>query len=136
MTASLLVTDTHPLIWYMTDHLEKLPKKVVKAFDRAVAGEIVIFVPMVALWELSMAVKSGKLRLAITLDKYVKAKFFAKSISILPIEAEDVLSAHGLRFTKDPFDTIIVATALRMDAPLITGDSLIHKELPCQLFWD
>lgn len=136
MTATLLVTDTHPLIWYMTDRLDKLPKKVVKAFNRAVGGEVVILIPMVVLWELSLAVKSGKVRLSMSLEKYVREKFFAKAISLLSMETEDVLNAYDLRFSKDPFDTIIVATALRMDVPLITGDVIIHNERPCQLFWD
>lgn len=136
MTSSLFVTDTHPLIWYITDETRKLPKKVIKIFDDAVQGHKVIFVPLVVIWELSMALKSGKVRLAASLDDYVRERFFAKAISVLSIELEDILQFHKLSFTSDPFDTLIVAMAQRMDCPLITGDSIIHSRRPCKLFWD
>ncbi len=136
MTATVLITDTHPLIWYMTGQMRRLPKKVAKVFDSATEGRIAIFIPLVVLWEVSMTVKAGKVRLPLPLDEYVQTKFFANSISILPIEVDDIMHSHRLRFTNDPFDTMIVAMAKRIEAPLITGDAVIHKHKPCELFWD
>jgi PIN domain nuclease of toxin-antitoxin system len=134
MSSSLLVTDTHPLIWYACgDH--KLPRKVKKVFDSAVDGTTAIFVPQVVLWEIAMLIKAGKVRLPISLDDYVKERFFARSISILPIETEDILQTNALNFTGDPFDTLIVAMAQRMGCPLITGDAIIHSKKPCEIFW-
>lgn len=134
--AALLVTDTHPLLWYTTNKLHKLPKKVVGAFDNAIKGQSAILIPLAVLWEISLAIKAGKIQEIYSLEEHIKTRFFANSISILPVEIEDVLRSHKLNFTKDPFDTIIVAMALRMEAPLITGDAIIHKHKPCQLFWD
>ena len=136
MSQSLLITDTHPLIWYTTNKLHKLPKRVVKAFDNAIDGRTTIFVPTVTLWEISLAIKAGKLREIRSLEEHITSKFFANSISILPMETEDIILAHRLQFTNDPFDTMIVATAKRIGAPLITGDAVIHKHKPCQLYWD
>jgi PIN domain nuclease of toxin-antitoxin system len=136
MNQSLLITDTPPLIWYTTNKLHKLPKKVVKAFDNAIDGHNTILIPMVALWEISLAIKAGKLREIRSLEEHINSKFFANSISILPIEVEDIMHSHQLQFTHDPFDTMIVAMAKRMEAPLITGDSIIHKHKPCALYWD
>lgn len=135
MTSTLLVTDTHPLIWYLNDQMNRLPRKVLKAFDDAVEGRVAILVPLVVLWELSMAIKSGKVRLSASLEEYVKEKFFATAISLLPIETEDVLRSHTLNFSADPFDKLIVAMALRVECPLITGDSIIHAQSPCEIFW-
>jgi PIN domain nuclease of toxin-antitoxin system len=136
MTSSLLVTDTHPLVWYMTDQTRKLPKKVLKAFDNAVEGRIAILIPQIVLWEISLAVKAGKIRLTISLEEYVRKIFFAQEISILTLETEDVLRSHNLAFTNDPFDRLIVSMVLRMKALLITGDSIIHKHEPCEIFWN
>ena len=136
MNRSLLVTDAHPLLWYVKGQLHKLPKKVIKAFEDAIEGNRAIFIPLVALWEISLAIKAGKVRLATSLDEYVKEQFFAKSISVLLLEIEDVLLSQKLHFSNDPFDTLIVSMALRMKAPLITGDSVIHKQEPCEIFWD
>lgn len=136
MSKNLLVTDAHPLLWYIKGQLHKLPKKIIAVFDDAVEGRRAILVPLVVLWEISIALKSGKVRLAISLEEYIKEQFYAKSISVLSIEVEDVLLSQKLHFSNDPFDTLIVSMALRMKAPLITGDAIIHKHEPCEIFWD
>ena len=136
MTATLLVTDTHPLVWYITAQLHKLPVKVKQAFDAAVEGLSAIMIPAVVLWELSLLIKAGTVRTSVPLDVYVQEHFFAKAISILDLETEDILSSHGLTFSRDPFDILIVAVALRADCPLITADQVIHTHQPCELFWD
>lgn len=133
---TLLVTDTHPLVWYITAQFKKLPSKIKSAFDDAVDGRGAIFVPAVVLWELSLLIKNGTIRPSVSLEEYVTERFFAKAISILDIETEDVLLSHKLSFSRDPFDTLIVAMALRVDCPLISADRLIHEQKPCQIFWD
>jgi PIN domain nuclease of toxin-antitoxin system len=134
--AELFVTDTHPLVWYITSQFHKLPRKVKKAFDDAVQGKCAIFIPAVVLWELSMLIKADTIRPTVTLEEYVQEKFFSKAISLLDLQTEDVLRANKLTFSRDPFDVMIVAMTLRVDCPLITGDSIIHKQHPCELFWD
>lgn len=136
MKSSLFVTDTHPFIWYITNQIHKLPKKVSKAIDDAAEGRVAIFIPQVVLWEFSMVVKSGKSRLNRTLDVYVREKFYAKAISILQLETDDILHVHTLKFTNDPFDALIVVMTQRLQCPLITGDAVIHKHRPCDIFWE
>ena len=136
MTSSLLVTDTHPLVWYITAQFNKLPDKVRKVFDDAVEGRCAIFIPAVVLWELSLLIKAGTVRPSVTLEEYVQEHFFAKAISILDIETEDILRCQSLGFSRDPFAVLIVAMTLRVDCPLITADRVIHEQEPCDLFWD
>ncbi len=131
----LLVTDTHPLVWYITAQASKLPIKVKEAFDDAVAGRCAIFIPAVVLWEFSMLIKAGIVRPAVSLEEYVQEHFYAKAISILDIETDDILRSHTLTFSRDPFDVLIVAMALRLDSPLISSDGMIHDQKPCELFW-
>ena len=108
MTPTLLVTDTHPLVWYITAQFHKLPAKVKRAFDDAVEGRCAIFIPAVVLWELSLLIKTGTIRPSVTLEEYVQEQFFAKAMSILDIETEDILRSHSLGFSRDPFDVLIV----------------------------
>lgn len=133
---TLLVTDTHPLVWYMTGQFKKMPSKVKKAFDQAVEGRSAIFIPAIVLWEFSLLIKAGTVKTSLELDEYVKEHFFARAISVLELETEDILRSHTLTFSRDPFDVLIVAMALRIDCPLITADSVIHQQEPCSLFWD
>lgn len=136
MSVDVLVTDTHPLIWYLAGNTSHLTVKVRSVFDRAVAGEAAIYVPTVVLWELSLLLKAGKVRLTVALDDYVSERFFARAIHLVDLLPEDVLRAHALAFSSDPFDTMIVAVAQRLECPLITRDSVIHGTAPCPLFWD
>lgn len=136
MSPSLLITDTHPLVWYLTAQFTRLPAKVKNAFDFAIDGKCAIFIPAVVLWELSLLMKAGKIRTEVSLEEYVQERFFARAISILNLETEDILLSQSLNFSRDPYDVLIVANALRLDCPLITGDTVIHKTRPCELFWD
>lgn len=131
----LLVTDTHPLIWYMTGKFRKLPAKVKQAFDDAVEGKNAIYIPAIVLWELANLVKAGAVKLSVPLEEYVQERFFSKAISVLDLETDDIVQSQHLHFSKDPFDVLIVAMALRVDCPLITADDVIHKQKPCALFW-
>jgi PIN domain nuclease of toxin-antitoxin system len=132
----LLVTDTHPFVWYMTAQFNKLPTKVKRVFDDAVDGKCAVFIPAVVLWELSLLIKAGTVRPSIPLDEYVREHFFAKAISILDLETDDILCSHTLSFSRDPFDCLTVAMTMRTDCPLITADRKIHEHKPCDLFWD
>jgi PIN domain nuclease of toxin-antitoxin system len=136
MTPPLLVTDTHPLVWHLTAQVRKLPAVVKQAFDDAVEGRAAILIPAVVLWELSLIMRAGMLNTPVPLDECVRQHFFAKGISIVDIETEDILRAHTLTFSRDLFDTLIVAMTLRVDCPLITADGVIHNKKPCELFWD
>lgn len=131
----MFVTDTHPFVWYLSAQKNKLTPAVHQVFEDAVAGERVVWVPTVVLWELSLLVKSDKVRLACSLDELVRNRFFARALHIAELMADDVIHAHNLNFTSDPWDTMIVATALRLDCPLITKDAVIHREAPCPIFW-
>jgi len=136
MTQSLLITDTHPLVWYITAQFNKLPIKVKRAFDHAVDGRCAIFIPAIVLWEFSLLIKAGTVRTSVSLEEYVSERFYAKAISVLELETDDILLSHHLSFSRDPFDVLIVAMTLRANCPLITADGVMHDQKPCDLFWD
>ena len=139
MSASiLLVTDTHPLIWYIGNQHSRLPKKVLAAFRSAQAGTgTYIWVPAAVVWEMSVLMKKTRRVTALaSLAEIVNDDFYSKSISVADQLTEDLLLAHSLDFSKDPFDALIVATALRLELPLITADGAISEAKPCPLFWE
>lgn len=137
MSDRFLITDTHPLLWYMGNRLSKLPKKVLAAFNSAKTGSgTYIWVPAVVVWEISLLMKkTNRFKLA-SLEELLRENFFSQSISVTDLQAEDILNAHSLNFNKDPFDALIVGTAQRMEIPLITEDSDITDAHPCAIFWD
>jgi PIN domain nuclease of toxin-antitoxin system len=123
------------IIWYITNQTRKLPKKVKQVFDYAVEGRAGLWFPLAALWEFSLLLKAGRFKLDLPLEELIANDFFANGIHLLDFSAEDIVQAAKLNFSRDPFDTMIVACARRIDCHLITGDSIIHKQAPCKIYW-
>jgi PIN domain nuclease of toxin-antitoxin system len=87
---------------------------------------------------MSIAVKSvrRKLELSLPYSDFVDKLLSVPTLIEEPITSSIIKRSHELNFHADPFDILIVATALEKELPLITNDSVIHSHEPCQLCWD
>lgn len=137
MSNQFLVTDTHPLIWYVAKQDAKLPKKVVAAFKSAQEGSGThIWVPVAVAWEVSQLMRKTKRISAMgSFEELIQESFYFKSMTLTELLPDDLIIAHSLNFNRDPFDALIVATARRMELPLITADSDITDSNSCEVFW-
>jgi len=99
------------------------------------AGELGLWVPIMSILEAFLLEKKGKIRLTKSLHGFV-SDLFAQPVTLLELLPQDILVAYTLNFSKDLFDNLIVAMAQRVECPLLTGDSIIHKEKPCHVYWD
>lgn len=137
MSDSFFVTDTHPLVWYASGQFPKLPSRIKKLFDAAKAGNgTYIWVPQIVLWELSILLrKTSRISIRISLQELVRNKFYSQNISVIDVDNEDIMHAHAMTFTSDPFDALVVAIAQRLKVPLITGDQEIHDSKQCEVCW-
>jgi PIN domain nuclease of toxin-antitoxin system len=134
----MFVTDTHPLLWYLEQRYSKLSRRVKNIFDAAIVSQhSVLVIPTVVLWELSLIIKADRqhFHFKIPYQEIVSNLFQIPTIMEEPITRSIVGRSHELNFHKDPFDILIVATALEKGLPLITNDSIIHKVKPCRLIW-
>ena len=48
---------------------------------------------------------------------------------------EQVFLTDELRFTRDPFDALIVSAARSLDVPLMTRDAVIRASGSVRVFW-
>lgn len=133
-----LVTDTHPLLWYIGKQDAKLPKKIFDAFASAQEGKgTYIWVPAPVAWEISLLMKrTNRFRALGSFEELLRENFFSRSMTITELQVDDILIAHSLNFNRDPFDSLIVGTAIRMGLPLITADDDISNSKVCPVFWD
>jgi len=137
MSTRSLVTDTHPLLHYFCGMHKKLSKNVKRIFDSATANQnTTIYVPATVLWEISNLIQKGSIVLKPSFEDWIKALFDYRTIISHPFDEKTAVLYHHLRFHSDPFDKAIIAAALQLELPLITNDSIIHKQKPCLLFWD
>lgn len=132
---SLYVTDTHPLIWFESGKHSALSTKVLSVFQRAEKSEVLIYIPAVVFWEIALLNKTGRIKLAENFERW-SAKLLSKNgFAIAQLETEIINDAVGYNFNNDPFDSVIVATASRLELPLITKDVAITNSNLVEIYW-
>jgi len=115
--------DTHAVIWYFEDSPE-LPEKITELIDNP---EIDIYISSVSLWEIVIKMNLGKLTLNLPLDELLE-NIKSRAFDVLQIEDEHLKKLLKLPLIhKDPFDRLLVSSALAEGLTIITIDENIKK---------
>lgn len=119
-----LLLDTHTALWLFNEY-ENL-SSVVQDYLRDEKNEL--YISIASAWEIAIKHSLGKL------TKFPGGvKLFLSAIHESPIEVIGVLSDYVEKVEelpyihRDPFDRIIIATALCEDMTIVTADDNIHK---------
>ncbi len=115
--------DTHTLLWMQDDN------KTLSTTAREILEDsrCSLYLSVASLWEISIKQSLGKLQLEYTLDE-LSESCLSNNILILPIQLSALNILKNLPFIHlDPFDRIIVSTAIDMNFDLITKDLNLHK---------
>jgi predicted nucleic acid-binding protein len=128
----VFVTDTHPFLWFLTDD-KRLGEEAKKVYDEAETGDAVVVVPTIVLAESSYisAKKNFKLKFDELLDMVENSINFPP----YPLDIEIIRMATKLDKLNEIHDKIIVATAQRINAALITKDEEIIKSGYVKTIW-
>ena len=132
---SVYVTDTHSLVFYVTGLNEKLSRRALRAFQQAERGEAYIYIPAVALWEISRLEKEGEIRFNESYEEWAAALLAHPCFECVPLDEEIIAEARHYGFNRDVFDAAIVATARVKDVPLITRDRDITEAKIVEIWW-
>jgi len=115
--------DTHAAIWHLEDS-PRLPSRTREIIDNN-AGHLCIC--SASLWEIAIKVSRGKLDLQFTLDELFD-EVRDSDIDILQIEEEHLKRYILLpSIHKDPFDRLLISTALAENLTIITADENVRK---------
>jgi len=115
--------DTHTIIW----HLDDSPRLPLKTKEIIGNNENRIYISSVSLWEIAVKWSLGKLELRFTLEELLD-KIKNSDVEILQIEDDHLKRLVALPFIhKDPFDRLLIATALVESLTIITVDENIQK---------
>ncbi|MCL2342932.1 MAG: type II toxin-antitoxin system VapC family toxin [Firmicutes bacterium] len=115
--------DTHALIWYFENSSELLQK--IKELIKRPENDLYVYA--MSLWEIAIKVNLGKLNLSFTFDKLIE-DVRKRDFDILQIEDEYLRGLSSLPFIqKDPFDRLLISTALAENLTIITIDDNIQK---------
>lgn len=128
----MYVTDTHTIIWYLTNDI-KLGKNAKEILDKAEKGQEIIIVPTIVLVEISYICerKGVSIKFKEILDK------ISKSINYIPhsLDLNVVFKINDLVKLHDIHDRIIVATAQLFNAKILTKDSKIKDTDYAEVVW-
>ena len=117
---SLTCLDTHIAVWLYAGMVEKLSEPA----KQAIETDYLLYSPIMAL-ELQYLHEIGRLR--VSSDTILMALQEEIGLQRTDLSFDTVIaSAKSLTWTRDVFDRIIVATAMAVDAQLITKDTTIR----------
>jgi PIN domain nuclease of toxin-antitoxin system len=128
------VTDTHPLVWYAVGRHASLSRTALSLFNMACNDQVLIYVPGVVLWEISILVQLGKIRLHRPFEEWCGNLALRQCFDVAPLDQNVICNAHGLQF-RDRVDALIVATAQCLELPLITKDHEISSTDLVEIAW-
>jgi PIN domain nuclease of toxin-antitoxin system len=115
--------DTHAVIWLFEDS-PQMPSEI-KELVKCPENEI--YIHSVSLWEMAIKLDLGKLKLQLTLEELI-SDIKKSDFEILQIESEYFKKLSSLPFIhKDPFDRLLIASALCEELTIITIDENIQK---------
>lgn len=131
----MIVLDTHALVWWVSGD-PALSRKARTAIERA-RGEGELVASAISAWEIAMLVRNGRLVLTMDIDIWLATVAQIDGMRFAPIDAETAVKSATLpgEFHKDPADRMIVATARRLAAPLVTRDEKIRMYAHVKTIW-
>lgn len=122
----MIFLDTHTLIWWATgDATLSLRAKTVIDQEQAIEGDIIV--SSITAWEIAMLVAKGRLMLTVDVKTWIEAVADIDQVRFLPVDNDIAMQSVHLpgEFHSDPADRIIVATARKLGAILVTKDEKI-----------
>lgn len=134
MAERAAVTDTHALVFHAAGGTH-LGKKARAVFSAAEAGDALIYVPTAVMWEVGLLARLVKINLRRSTREFFGDLFSNPAYQPCDLTPPQVLEADELRFTRDPFDGLIVACARDLRLPLLTRDVAIAESGVVRVVW-
>ncbi|MDQ2808796.1 MAG: type II toxin-antitoxin system VapC family toxin [Chloroflexota bacterium] len=121
------VTDTHALIWYLTDD-SQLGLQAQQAFKACDRGEGSMYVPTICLVEIVYLQEKGRIAsdLSAQFSSALQSGTTGLALTDLTADIADTLRRVPRAEVPDMPDRIIAATALHLGVPLISRDRRIR----------
>ena len=131
----MIVLDTHALVWWVSGD-SALSKKAKSAIERERDGGAIV-VSSISAWEIAMLVLRKKLFLSMEVGSWLAMAAQIEALRFFPVDTEIAIKSADLpgEFHKDPADRIIVATARKLAAPLVTKDERIRAYAHVKTIW-
>lgn len=131
----MILLDTHVWVWWLGQ-----PEQLSKAAGRAIQGNLAagsVGISSFSVWELALLVQRKRLQLSIDLVEWLTETERIRGVTFHPVDNAIALQSVNLpgSFHRDPVDRILIATARRLGATLVTGDAKIREYPHVKTLW-
>jgi PIN domain nuclease of toxin-antitoxin system len=117
--SEIILLDTHIWVWWINEELQKLSATQIEMIEQSER----VAISVVSCFEMAQIVKKGRLILPLPVREWIGKALTPAGIEALPLSAEISCQAVDLtEIHKDPFDRLIIATALNYQCRLISAD--------------
>ena len=114
-----LLLDTHTFIWFVIDspQLSSNAKTLIEdEYNEK-------FFSIASIWEMAIKQSLGKLTFNLPLQTFVRQQMEQNSMALLNIEIDHVTTVATMQLHhKDPFDRLLISTAISENLTLISAD--------------
>jgi PIN domain nuclease of toxin-antitoxin system len=131
--SQVIVLDTHIWFWLATQEWKKFPA----AWRDEIETTEQVGISPISCYEIVLAQERGRLELPCAAEDWFRDALEPMNIVLLPLNAAVACTAVNLSpVHKDPFDRLIIATALVYDGRLASVDGLfpLYPEVRDRLF--
>src|ERR1700759_684115 len=133
---SVIVLDTHVLVWWVDGERKKLSGKAAQAL-REHGRRNELLVSSISFFEIATLERRGRLHFSISATTWLANVRSLPEYRIEPL-TDDIAERAGQfgdAFPGDPMDRLIAATALTLNAPLLTHDDRLREVQSLQTIW-
>lgn len=120
----MIVLDSHIWFWWVNGEHQRLPSFLLAEIEAALR----VGVSPVSCFELALAHRRGRLELSLPIQEWFTLALAGSDVELLPLTPLIATRAVELpEIHLDPFDRIIIATALELDARIASIDGYFHQ---------
>ena len=132
--SSSAVADTHALLFYASGS-RALGPKAARLFAAAEAQQAMVYIPAAVIWEVTLLARAARINLRRSAREFFADLFSNPAFQPYDVTADQIYAADELRFNRDPFDALIVASAQALGLPLLTRDGDIRASGTVRVIW-
>ena len=131
----MILLDTHALVWWATG-APRLSARARRAIMSAIRQEPAV-ASAISVFEIATLVRRGRLTFGVPLEQWLSDVRLLPELRLEPVSADIAQLAGTFEepMPGDPADRIIVATAIRLQAKLVTADDRLGKSRLVETVW-
>jgi PIN domain nuclease of toxin-antitoxin system len=132
LTSGAILLDTHAWLWLVSE-----PGLLSDGATQAIAQAERLLLSSISPWELAIKHQQGRLRFDFPIREWMDAALSVPRLELVPLSPEVAIRSAELRgiVGRDPADSVIAATAIISDVPIVTRDRVLSMSDTVRVVW-